>query len=87
VIGISLPHAKQGGGGSASSIISSYLWSEGQNKILRTFGHKRDEIMRGWRELHKLHNLYSLQDIIRITKSKRVRWAGHVADIGEKGNA
>jgi hypothetical protein len=45
----------------------------------------------GWRELHnkKLHNLHSLPSIIsnsRITKSRRVRWAGHVSRMGEKKN-
>jgi hypothetical protein len=39
-----------------------------------------------WRKLHdeELHNLYSSPDIIRQIKSKRMRWAGHVARIGEK---
>jgi hypothetical protein len=42
----------------------------------------------GWRKLHneELHNLYSFPSIIRINKS-RMRWAGHVARIGEKRNA
>jgi hypothetical protein len=40
----------------------------------------------GWRKLHneELHNLYSSPSIIRIIKSKRMRWAGHVARMGEK---
>jgi hypothetical protein len=33
----------------------------------------------GWRKFHKLHNFYSLPDIIRMIKSKRIRWTGHVA--------
>jgi hypothetical protein len=43
----------------------------------------------GWRKLHneELHNLYSSPSIIRMIKSSRVRWAGHVARIGEKRNA
>jgi hypothetical protein len=43
----------------------------------------------GWRKLHieELHNLYSSPSIIRIIKSRRMRWAGHVAGMGEKGNA
>jgi hypothetical protein len=43
----------------------------------------------GWRKLHyeELHNLYSSPSIIRIIKSKRMRWAGHVARMGEKRNA
>jgi hypothetical protein len=45
------------------------------------FGPKRDEETRGWRKLHieELHNLYSSPIIIRIIKSRRMRWAGHVA--------
>jgi hypothetical protein len=46
----------------------------------------RDGVTRGWRKLHneELHNLYSLPSIIRIIKSRRMRWAGHVAQMGEK---
>jgi hypothetical protein len=42
----------------------------------------------GWRKLHneELHNLYSTPSIIRIIKSRRMRWAGHVARIGAKRN-
>jgi hypothetical protein len=42
----------------------------------------------GWRKLHyeELHNLYSSPSIIRIIKSRRMRWAGHVAQMGEKRN-
>jgi hypothetical protein len=42
----------------------------------------------GWRKLHneELHNLYSSPSIIRIIKSKRLRWAGHVARMGGKRN-
>jgi hypothetical protein len=52
-----------------------------ENRVLRIFGPKRDGVMGGWRKLHKeeLHNLYSLPSIIRIIKSRRMRWAGHVA--------
>jgi hypothetical protein len=56
-------------------------------KILRRiFGPKRDEVTGEWRKLHneKLHNLYSSPDIIREVKSRRMRWAGHVARIGEE---
>jgi hypothetical protein len=54
--------------------------------LRRIFGPKRDEIIGGWRELHneELHNLYSSANIIRIIKSRRMRWAGHVARIGRK---
>jgi hypothetical protein len=43
----------------------------------------------GWRELHneELHNLYSSPSIIRMIKSRKMRWAGHLARMGEKRNA
>jgi hypothetical protein len=48
----------------------------------------RDEVTGGWRKLHneELHNLYSSPSIIRIIKSRRMRWTGHVARMGEKRN-
>jgi hypothetical protein len=48
-----------------------------------------DEVTGGWKKLHKeeLHNLYSSPSVIRTIKSRRMRWAGHVARIGEKRNA
>jgi hypothetical protein len=56
--------------------------------VLRIFGPKRDAVTRGWRKLHneELHNLYSSPSIIRIIKSRRMRWAGHVTRMGEKRN-
>jgi hypothetical protein len=59
-----------------------------ENRVLRIFGHKRDGVTGRWRKLHheELHNLYSSRSIIRIIKSRRMRWAGHVARIGEKRN-
>jgi hypothetical protein len=59
-----------------------------QNRVLRRiFGPNRDEVTGGWRKLHneELHNLYSSPSIIRIIHSKRMRCAGHVARMGEKG--
>jgi hypothetical protein len=55
--------------------------------LRRIFGPKRDEITGEWRKLHsgELHNLYS-SDIIRQIKSRRMRWAGHVARMGEGRN-
>jgi hypothetical protein len=60
-----------------------------ENRVLRRiFGPKRDDVMGEWRKLHneELHNLYTLPSIIRITKSKRMKWAGHVAQMREKRN-
>jgi hypothetical protein len=56
-----------------------------ENRVLRRiFAPKRDEVTGEWRKLHsgELHNLYSSPDIIRQIKSKRMRWAGHVARMG-----
>jgi hypothetical protein len=52
----------------------------------RIFGPKRDGVTGGWRKLHKeeLHNLYCSPSIIRIINSRSMRWAGHVARMGEK---
>jgi hypothetical protein len=49
--------------------------------LRRIFGPKRDVVTREWRKLHnkELHDLYSSPSIIRIIKSRRMRWAGHVA--------
>jgi hypothetical protein len=61
-----------------------------ENRVLRRiFGPKRDEVTGGWRKLHnrEFHNLYSLPCIIRMIKSRRVRWTRHVARMGEKTNA
>jgi hypothetical protein len=61
-----------------------------ENRVLRKiFGPKRDEVIGGWRKLHdeELHNLYCLPSIIKIIKSRRMRWAGHVARMGEKRSA
>jgi hypothetical protein len=61
-----------------------------ENRVLRRiFVPKRDEVTGGWRKLHneELHNLYSLPSIIRVIKSRRMRWAGHVARMGKKRNA
>jgi hypothetical protein len=57
-----------------------------ENRVLRgIFGPKRDEVTGGWKKLHngELYNLYSSPDIIRKMKSRRMRWAGHVARMGE----
>jgi hypothetical protein len=57
--------------------------------LRRIFGPKRDEVTGEWRKVHnkELCDLYSSPIIIRIIKSRRMRWADHVARIGEKRNA
>jgi hypothetical protein len=60
-----------------------------ENRVLRRiFGPKRNEVTGEWKKLHnkELHDLYSSPSIIRVIKSRRMRWAGHVAH-GEKWNA
>jgi hypothetical protein len=55
------------------------------NRVLRRiFGSKRDEVTGQWRRLHneKLYALYSSPNIIQAIKSRRLRWAGHVACMG-----
>jgi hypothetical protein len=61
-----------------------------ENRVLRRiFGLKRDEVTEDWRKLHneELHDLYSSPRILRMIKSRRLRWVGHVARMGEKRNA
>jgi len=56
-----------------------------ENRVLRrVFGSKRDEVTGEWRKLHneELRDLYSLPNIERVVKSRRMRWAGHVARMG-----
>jgi hypothetical protein len=57
--------------------------------LRRRFGPKRHEVTGGWRKLYneELHDLYSSPSIIGIMKASRMRWAGHVARMGEKRNA
>jgi hypothetical protein len=53
-----------------------------ENRVLRRiFGPKRDDVTRGWRKLYyeKLHNLCASPSIIRMSKSRRMIWARHVA--------
>jgi hypothetical protein len=54
---------------------------------MRIFGPKRDEVIGSLRKLHseKLYNLYSSPSIVRMIKSRRMRWAGHVAGMGRIG--
>jgi hypothetical protein len=82
------------------SLLSSCLLSRNfEIKIYKTIilpvilydcetGPKRDEVMGEWGEMHngELHSLYSSRDIIRQIKSRRMRWAGYVARMGEGRN-
>jgi hypothetical protein len=57
-----------------------------EDRVLRRiFGRKREEVVGGWRRLHKeeLSNLYASPNIGSVIKSGRMRWAGHVARMGE----
>jgi hypothetical protein len=56
--------------------------------LRRLFGPNRDEVTGEWRKLHneELRDLYSSPSVIRIIKLRRMRWAGHVAQMGEKKN-
>ena len=57
-----------------------------ENMVLRRiFGPRRDEVTGEWRRLHKeLNDLYPSPNIVRVIKSRRTRWAGHVACMGEE---
>jgi hypothetical protein len=58
-----------------------------ENRVLRrVFGPKRDEVTREWRKLHneELDDVYSLPNIVQAVKSRIMRWAGHVAHMGEE---
>jgi hypothetical protein len=57
-----------------------------ENRVLRRiFGSKRDDVTTEWRNLHneELIDLYSSPNIVRLIKSRRIRWAGHVERMGE----
>ena len=60
-----------------------------ENMVLRRiFGPRRDEVTGEWRRLHNEElNLYSSPNIVRMIKSRRLRWAGHVARMGEERGA
>jgi hypothetical protein len=61
-----------------------------ENKVpRRIFGPKTERVAGGWRRLHnkELYNLYALPHIIRVIKSRRMRWTGHVTLMGEIRNS
>ena len=58
-----------------------------ENRVLRRmYEPKRNELIREWRKLHteELYDFYSSPDIIRVIKWRRMRWAGHVASMGQR---
>jgi hypothetical protein len=58
-----------------------------ENRVLRRiFGAQKDEVTREWRELlnEELNNLYSSPNIVRVIKLRIMRWAGHIARMGER---
>jgi hypothetical protein len=63
------------------------LWVFENRVLRRIFESKRNEVTGGWRKLRnqELHNLYSSPSIIRMIKSRRMRWSGHVARMGKRG--
>jgi hypothetical protein len=61
-----------------------------EGRVLRKiFGHRRDEVSGEWRRLHieELYDKYSSPNIILVIKSRRIRWAGHVARMGKRRDA
>ena len=59
---------------------------EAENMVLRICGPRKDDVRGEWRRLHneELNDLYSPPNIVRVIKSRRMRWAGHVARMGEE---
>jgi hypothetical protein len=57
-----------------------------ENRVLRIFGPKRDEVTGEWRKFNneELHDLYSSPNIVRVIKSRRMRWVGHVVRMGRR---
>ena len=58
-----------------------------ENRVLRSiFGPQWEEVTREWKELHneELNDLYSSPSIVRVIKSRRMKWTGHVESMGER---
>jgi hypothetical protein len=55
-------------------------------ELRRIFGPRKDKVMGEWRRLHneEINDLYSSPNIVRVIKSRRMRWVGHVASVGEE---
>jgi len=66
--------------------VLSYMCIGHQMVLRRIFGTRRDKVTGEWRRLHneELNDLYSSPNIVRVIKSRRMRWAGHVARVGEE---
>jgi len=69
----------------ADGVFTDDVGDETYRVLRKVFGPKRDEVIGEWRKLHneELTDLYSLPNIVRVVKSRRMRWAGHVARMGE----
>ena len=62
------------------------MWVFEDRVLRRVFGPKRDEVTEEWKKLHneELRDFYSLPNIVRVVKWRRMRWLGHVARMGEE---
>ena len=68
--------------------VKAHIESFDRVVLRRIFGPRRDEVTGEWRRLHnELNGLYSSPNIVRVIKSRRMRWAGHVARMGEERGA
>jgi hypothetical protein len=92
-LGVCLSFVAPASGDKYRSHVFPYFSSDGEERRLRVFensvlrrifGPKRDEVTGEWRKLHneELNDLYSSPTIVRVMKSRRMRWAGHVARLG-----
>jgi hypothetical protein len=69
--------------------LGTMQWAFDITVLMRIFRPKREEVTGQWRRLHKeeLYDLFSSLNVIRVIKSRRMRWAGHVARMGERSGA
>jgi hypothetical protein len=86
---IILPAVRHGSETWSLTLREEHRLRASENRVLRRIlGPKRNELTGEWRKLHnvELHNFYSSPDIVRPIKSRRMKWAGHVARLGEGRN-